>query len=175
MGKTVFYKNFPITLDKSGFRALREAFKNARAGGGLVRNSKGEYLLIFRHGQWDLPKGKLNKGEDIKTCAIREVEEETGISGLRIVRKLPKTYHLFTNASGNIVLKKCHWFEMETDDCRPPTPQLEEDITEAVWLSREEVEARKPLMFSTIRSCFDFYFSTTKVNFWKRLFLFRSK
>ena len=171
MSQTIYYNNTPIPLDKPGFSAFKKAFQTIRAGGGLVRNSKGEFLLIFRRGHWDLPKGKMDKGEDIQSCALREVQEETGVSGLSIVRKLPKTYHIFTDANNEIILKKCYWFEMETSDERPPTPQLDEDITEAIWLSREEVEARKHLMFSTIRECFESYFSTPQPCFWKRLFL----
>ena len=173
MSKTVFYNNYPISLDKSGFRSFQKAFKTVRAGGGLVRNAKGQFLLIFRRGHWDLPKGKVDNGEDIQTCALREVQEETGVSGLKIVKKLPKTYHLFSNANGEIILKKCHWFEMEIRDEQPLKPQLEEDITEAVWLSREDVEKRKSLMFPTIRICFESYFSMSETNFWKRLFFRR--
>jgi ADP-ribose pyrophosphatase YjhB (NUDIX family) len=160
MNKTVFYNNTPITLDKEGFESFKKAFKTIHAGGGLARNSKGEYLLIFRWGKWDLPKGKLSKGETIESCALREVQEETDISNLKIVKELPETYHLYTDSKGKIILKKCHWFEMETSDERPPKPQLHEDITEAAWLSKEEVEARKPLMFAAIRQCFELYFET---------------
>ena len=170
MSKVVFYNNTPITLDKLGFSTLKKAFKNIKAGGGLVKNSKNEYLLIFRHGKWDLPKGKPDVGEIIESCALREVEEETGISNLTIVRKLPKTYHLYTNSNGEIILKKCHWFEMKTTDEQPPKPQVEEGITDIGWFSKEDVEALKPQMFSTIRQCFEYYFSLTQSNFWNRLF-----
>jgi ADP-ribose pyrophosphatase YjhB (NUDIX family) len=165
MNKTIFYKNTPITLDKTGFESFKKAFKTVKAGGGLVRNSKGEFLLIFRKKHWDLPKGKLYKGENIETCAIREVQEETGVSNLTIVKKLPKTYHLFVNPGGEIVLKKCYWFEMKTTDEHPLKPQLEEEILEAVWFSKEEIKLLKPLMFSTIRQCFEWYFSKSKTIF----------
>jgi 8-oxo-dGTP pyrophosphatase MutT (NUDIX family) len=170
MSKTIFYNNASITLDKSSVKSFEKAFKTIKAGGGLVRNSKGEFLLIFRHGKWDLPKGKPDAGETIETCALREVQEETGVSDLTIVKKIPKTYHLYTDTNGEIILKKCYWFEMKTTDKRPLKPQLEEGISEAVWLSKEEVEARKMLMFPAIRQYFEQYFSTIKLNFWKRLF-----
>ncbi|MDR0438442.1 MAG: NUDIX domain-containing protein [Bacteroidales bacterium] len=170
MSKTIFYNHTPITLDKSSFKSLEKAFKTIKAGGGLVKNSKGEFLLIFRKGHWDLPKGKLDKGETIETCALREVQEETGILKLSIVKKLPKTYHLFTDVNGEIILKKCYWFEMETDDEHPLKPQLEEEISEAVWCSQEKINSLKPLMFPTIRQCFEYYFSTSKISFWNRLF-----
>jgi len=164
MSKTIFYNNAPITLGKTSFKSLEKAFKTIKAGGGLVKNSKGEFLLIFRKKHWDLPKGKLSKGETIETCALREVQEETGVSDLKIVKKMPKTYHLFVNSNNEIVLKKCYWFEMETTDEQPPTPQLEEEILDAIWLPKEKVESLKPLMFSTIRQCFEWYFSNPQSN-----------
>ncbi|MDR2907088.1 MAG: NUDIX domain-containing protein [Bacteroidales bacterium] len=169
MTKTIFYNNNPITLSKDGFNSLKTAIRTVKAGGGLVRNAKGEYLMIFRRGKWDLPKGKLDSGETITACAIREVNEETGVSGLKIVKKLPSTYHLFTNSNGEIILKKCYWFEMETLDEQPLQPQIEEDITEAVWLSYNEVEERKTLMFGTIRQCLEAYFALSKRTLIERL------
>ena len=69
--------------------------KQIIAAGGLVTNAQGEILWIFRRGFWDLPKGKLDEGETIQSCAIREVEEETGVGKLSITQKLQKTYHIF--------------------------------------------------------------------------------
>ena len=108
MSETIFYNNVPITLNKTSFKSLEKTFKTVKAGGGLVKNPKGEFLLIFRRGKWDLPKGKLDAGETIEVCALREVQEETGVSGLKIVKKLPKTYHLFVNSNNEIILKKCY-------------------------------------------------------------------
>ncbi|MCL2412816.1 MAG: NUDIX domain-containing protein [Bacteroidales bacterium] len=159
MSKIIFYNDTPITLDQTSYKLLKKAFKNEKAGGGLVKNSKGEFLLIFRRGKWDLPKGKPDADETIEACAIREVQEETGVSNLKIVKKMPRTYHLFVDAKNEIVLKKCDWFEMETSDESPLKPEFEEDISEAIWVSQENIESLKPLMFSTIRNCFEWYFS----------------
>jgi hypothetical protein len=79
-----------------------------KAGGGLVYNKKREVLFIFRNGKWDLPKGGTNKGEDIESTAMREVEEETGVNGLKIIKKLQKTYHVFRR-NGKYKLKITHW------------------------------------------------------------------
>ena len=65
------------------------------AAGGLVFNKDGDILMIFRNGKWDLPKGKLEIGESIEECAIREVEEECGISGLIIEKKIKDTYNIY--------------------------------------------------------------------------------
>ena len=42
-------------------------------------------LMIFRRGKWDLPKGKLDKGETFERCAVREIEEETGFRNLKLL------------------------------------------------------------------------------------------
>ena len=55
-------------------------FRFIEAAGGLVQNSNGDYLIIFRYGKWDLPKGKLETNERIQDAALREVSEETGIT-----------------------------------------------------------------------------------------------
>lgn len=170
MHTSVYYNQLPIRLSRRGFQSFKKAFKIIKAGGGLVRNLQGEYLLIFRRGQWDLPKGKLELGESIESCALREVREETGVAGLTILKKLPKTYHLYTDSNGKIILKECYWFEMQTHDRKVLEPQHEEGISEAVWLSQSEVELRKHCMFPTIRHCFEFYFSRSNLSFWKRLF-----
>src|SRR5699024_8802544 len=102
------------------------------AGGGLVHNQNGEILFIFRKGKWDLPKGGIEKNENFKETAIREVEEETGVDQLKIIRNLPTTYHIMKR-KGKYRLKITHWYEMETDFSGELHPQEKEDITEAEW------------------------------------------
>jgi 8-oxo-dGTP pyrophosphatase MutT (NUDIX family) len=116
------------------------AFKVIEAAGGIVKNKEGKYLFIFRNGYWDLPKGKLEKGEDIKSCAIREVEEECKISGLKIVNDLSTTYHIYELHKNKWALKITYWYEMFTNETKDPVPQVEEGILEAVWLSRNEID-----------------------------------
>ena len=102
------------------------------AAGGLVKNSKGEVLFIFRNGKWDLPKGKTEKGENIKETAIREVEEETGVKGLVITDFLMKTYHIFKR-NGEYRLKLTHWYAMQTAYDGELLPQEDEGIMDVVW------------------------------------------
>ncbi len=118
-------------------------FKLEKAAGGLVRNSENELLFIFRNGKWDLPKGKIDPGEKKKAAAIREVEEECGISGLEITKKLQKTFHIFQR-KGRETLKVTYWYDMQTSYKGELTPQLEEGITEVVFKNRDafgEVES----------------------------------
>ena len=81
--------------EKEILKKVKEKIPVNKAGGGLVYNKKGDVLFIFRNGKWDLPKGGIEKGEEIRETALREVEEETGVTNLVIKRKLQKTYHIF--------------------------------------------------------------------------------
>lgn len=111
-------------------------FKYLTAAGGIVKNLNGDYLLIKRFGKWDLPKGKMEHGEGAEDAAMREVNEETAISGLKIVDKLPDTYHIYEQ-NEKWYLKKTYWYSMYTHVTRDPIPQTSEDIVEAVWLHKE--------------------------------------
>lgn len=118
--------------------SFSSAFKVIEAAGGLVKNKKGEYLFIFRNGKWDLPKGKIEKGEGIKQAAVREVEEECGVKKLKIVKELESTYHTY-DQDGKAILKRTYWFEMSCEDDSKLVPQTEEGITEVKWLSKQEL------------------------------------
>lgn len=119
------------------------AFKLIEAAGGIVKNKEGKYLFIYRNGYWDLPKGKLEKGEDIKSCALREVEEECSINGLEVIKDLSPTYHMYELQKNKWALKITYWFEMFTSETKAPKPQVEEGIMEAVWLAPDEIEKVK--------------------------------
>ncbi len=108
------------------------------AAGGLVTNDQQELLMIFRRGKWDLPKGKLDEGESIEACAVREVEEETGLTSLELGNKIGITYH--TYQENNItILKETHWFAMQAKGEQTLVPQTEEDITRIGWINRSEL------------------------------------
>jgi 8-oxo-dGTP pyrophosphatase MutT (NUDIX family) len=60
-----------------------------RSAGGLVVRDD-EILLISLHGgrRWQLPKGHIEPGEQVEAAAVREVREETGVTG-RVLGRLP--------------------------------------------------------------------------------------
>jgi len=110
---------------------------NVIAGGGKVLNDNGDILFIYRNDKWDLPKGKAEAKETIETTALREVEEETGVSGLSITKPLETTYHIFKR-NGKHKIKITYWFEMKTSYNGELSPQENEGITKVAWLNQEE-------------------------------------
>jgi 8-oxo-dGTP pyrophosphatase MutT (NUDIX family) len=113
---------------------FKACFTTVEAAGGLVFNKKGEFLVIERRGVWDLPKGKLEKGEGYEEAALREVEEETGLRGLVPIQPLLSTYHTYPLGEERI-LKKTRWFEMKYPGTDLPSLQEEEDITDYRWVT----------------------------------------
>jgi 8-oxo-dGTP pyrophosphatase MutT (NUDIX family) len=113
-------------------------FVTVHAAGGLVRNSAGQLLFIYRNGKWDLPKGKLEKGESPEIASVREVEEECGIQGLTRGKLRDITYHIYED-KGQQILKPTHWYDMRTTDSSKPVPQQEEGITEVRWIAKEDL------------------------------------
>jgi len=116
------------------FEEFKACFKVIEAGGGIVVNDRGEFLVIYRNGTWDLPKGKLEKGEDFQTAALREVEEETGLHGLQIIEPLTSTYHTY-HLKGKLILKRSKWFVMQYNGSAEPVLQAEEGISDYRWAS----------------------------------------
>lgn len=110
--------------------------KQITAAGGLVFNPQNRLLMIYRRGVWDLPKGKLDEGETIEECAVREVEEETGLRNIRLGKLVGITHHTYFDTwSSSDVIKETHWFEMRVTGEQQLNPQTEEDITQIEWVS----------------------------------------
>lgn len=120
------------------------------AAGGLVKNRKNQWLFIFRHHKWDLPKGKLEKHESIKEAAVREVEEECGIKGLSIVKQLSSTYHIYF-LDNTPVLKRTYWFEMTCVDNSALVPQLEEGITDVKWFDKSDLKQVRAQTYKSVK------------------------
>ncbi|MVN23181.1 NUDIX hydrolase [Mucilaginibacter arboris] len=123
---------------KSTLKKLAKSVRLIEAAGGLVRNERKEYLVIFRNGVWDLPKGKIEEGEKTRKAAVREVEEECGIRVKKAGRKICKTYHVYPQRNKELALKKTHWYRMKAEGQEKLKPQKEEGITKACWFTREK-------------------------------------
>ncbi len=122
--------------------AIKHQHKYIEAAGGLVVNDDGKSLVIIRNGLYDLPKGKVEPGEDIETAAVREVMEETGVPNPQICRPLADTYHFYRWGNDpTIIFKKTYWYLMHHDGTPDTNPQLEEGITSCFWASDSQLTA----------------------------------
>lgn len=137
-----------VLFNKDPDRVFREVcsfFRCIEAAGGVVENSAGEVLLIHRRGFWDLPKGKIDKGETMEDAAVREVIEETGLKHVHIIEpvrfkklKNTATYHSY-QINDELALKVSYWYKMTTDFEGALIPQQEEDIEQAIWVQKKDI------------------------------------
>lgn len=128
---------------------FEKQFVKLCAAGGVVKNSNAETLMIYRNNVWDLPKGKLEDGENIEQCAIREVVEECGIEDLTLGKLRKETQHIYP-LRGVWHLKTTYWYDMSSDYNKPLVPQIEEGITEVRWIAKEEIEQVSSKSYLTI-------------------------
>ena len=148
------HNHIAIISDNSheSFARFAEDFKFVVAAGGVVIDNNGNTLMISRRGRWDLPKGHWESGEPIEECALREVAEETGVSPSEILRPICNTYHTY-NVYGTWELKCTHWFLMRGKS-EETSPQHEEGIVAAEWLSPNDVCKALQDSYPTIRKVF---------------------
>lgn len=137
---------------------LMQLFVLIEAAGGLVRNEDGAYLMIFRRGKWDLPKGKIDYDESPEEAAVREVKEECGIQDLEVVRSLAPTFHSYPQ-DGKRMLKKTHWYLMRCEKDQNLVPQADEDIEKVEWMTEAEIrKAVYPSTFFSVRCLLESFF-----------------
>lgn len=128
------HRNVPELLE-----AFKAQFEVIQAAGGLVYTPQNEWLLIHRLGHWDLPKGKLDEGETLEECALREISEETGAGFLTLERPLHITYHTYQQ-NGRRILKESHWYLVKAGQKTPLTPQTNESIAQCLWVPAAEIQ-----------------------------------
>lgn len=120
-------------------KAFFKKFTMIQAAGGFVLNENKEVLMMFRRGKWDLPKGKMDKGESFEECATRETEEETGLKNIKLISPLITTYHTYHEGS-RYMLKETKWFKMKVDGEQKLIPQEEEQITKLEWVAKVDLK-----------------------------------
>ncbi len=140
-------------------KAFFKHFELIEAAGGVVQNTKKELLFIHRLGKWDLPKGKMEKGEKPNECAAREVEEETGVTQLTIKNKIGKSYHTY-DLFGKHHLKITHWYYMLCPAGQITKPQTEEDITAVKWVSTKNIKEVIVNTYPSIKDILQTFFET---------------
>ena len=164
LGKVKFLHNYIDLLEKSKqysqvvifyddveklWHDFQSTFKLIEAAGGIVYNASDEVLVIFRRDFWDLPKGKIDKGETPEQAAIREIQEETGLNEVTFRnRNAFNTYHTYTQ-KGKRILKKTYWFTMNTSETKL-SPQTSEDIEQAQWVNLNDFLSSKPVIYNSI-------------------------
>ncbi len=111
------------------FKEFADNYTLIQAAGGLVFNKENQLLTIKRNGLWDLPKGKIEKHEDQRAAALREVMEETGINMINISDKIGESYHAYFE-DDVLLLKETHWYTMNSSGKANLKPQVEEGISE---------------------------------------------
>ena len=121
-------------------RQFLEYYEPIDAAGGVVVNDKKELLLIFRNGKWDLPKGKVEPGEQVIAAAKREVAEETNVSLKGILDHLPSSFHTYLDKKGRRKLKTTYWFLMKLHSDLTMSPQKEEGIEKVIWADGIQLE-----------------------------------
>ncbi len=130
------------------------------AAGGLVWNEKNELLMIFRQGKWDLPKGKLDEGETLEDCAVREVMEETGLNDVKLGGLIGITQHeYYDKYIHQQAVKESHWYFMKATSNQSLTPQTEEDITEIKWVDIKQIQQYLQNTYLNIELIIKQYFS----------------
>jgi 8-oxo-dGTP pyrophosphatase MutT (NUDIX family) len=145
----------PVSPDKleTTFQQICSQFTQINAAGGVVENANGEYLLILRNGLWDLPKGKQEDGEDIATTAVREVEEECGLTGIEQKELICITRHTY-HMNGLHMLKQTYWYKMNCPHQCETKPQTEENIQEVKWVKKEALADYLANTYPSIKEVF---------------------
>ena len=139
---------------KETFLLLHEYYRLIIAGGGIVKNEKGEVLLIYRRGKWDLPKGKAEGNETIEETAVREVQEECALKRVMAKKEFSRTYHIYKMKTG-YVLKETVWFEMLADSSEMIKPQEQEDISDVRWVPPNELPGFADETYASLRELFE--------------------
>ncbi len=119
------------------------------AAGGIV-TFENYFLAIFRNNFWDLPKGKLEKNEDPIQGAKREIEEECGILDLHFVKSICNTFHTY-EMNNHLFIKRTFWYHFECNEKQQLTPQVEEGITRADWLTIHDKKLFLDQTFESIK------------------------
>lgn len=134
-------------------KAFLSLFPIINAAGGLIHDGDDEYLVIDRKGVPDLPKGKAEQGEGPVQTAMREVAEETGLQGVNVMDRIQDTFHTYM-LDGRLVLKRTVWFSMSVPGRPKLTPEAEEDITCARWVSRKQMKEEAEKTYKSLRDIF---------------------
>jgi ADP-ribose pyrophosphatase YjhB (NUDIX family) len=134
--------------------AFQEQHTFVQAAGGCVTDEQGRLLAIHRLGLWDLPKGKVEKGEKLDEAAVREVQEECGLQEVKLIKHICDTWHTYER-KGRQHLKRTDWYLMRGNSAEALVPQLDEDISEVRWMAVKEIPAMRAATYPSLRKVID--------------------
>ena len=160
--KKTYSVTFTLKNKKEVIKYLKEKFKVIKAAGGIVQNNENKILFIYRLGKWDLPKGKKDKGEKIKDCAVREVEEETNTK-VKIIKRNCTTWHTYTRYK-KFILKKTVWYKMKCIDDSKMKGQKKEKIEKVRWMENKIINEILINSFKSLSYVVKKYFKKDKLN-----------
>ena len=146
------YFNVDIRVIK---KLISQKYPEVKAAGGVVLNANNEVLFIFRSGVWDLPKGHVEAGESFEETALREVEEETGLGAIHLLKELTTTRHFYL-LKGKWEIKMTKWFLMQSNDKGVLTPQISEGIEKAEWISKSQLDQVLKNSFRSVQESLEF-------------------
>ena len=160
--KKTYSVTFTLKNKKEVIKYLKEKFKVIKAAGGIVQNNENKILFIYRLGKWDLPKGKKDKGEKIKDCAVREVEEETNTK-VKIIKRNCTTWHTYTRYK-KFILKKTVWYKMKCIDDSKMKGQKKEKIEKVRWMENKIINEILINSYKSLSYVVKKYFKKDKLN-----------
>ena len=160
--KKTYSVTFTLNNKKEVIKYLKKKFKVIKAAGGIVQNNENKILFIYRLGKWDLPKGKKDKGEKIKDCAVREVEEETNTK-VKIIKRNCTTWHTYTRYK-KFILKKTVWYKMKCIDDSKMKGQKKEKIEKVRWMENKIINEILINSYKSLSYVVKKYFKKDKLN-----------
>ena len=160
--KKTYSVTFTLKNKKEVIKYLKKKFKVIKAAGGIVQNNENKILFIYRLGKWDLPKGKKDKGEKIKDCAVREVEEETNTK-VKIINRNCTTWHTYTRYK-KFILKKTVWYKMKCIDDSRMKGQKKEKIEKVRWMENKIINEILINSYKSLSYVVKKYFKKDKLN-----------
>ena len=160
--KKTYSVTFTLKNKKEVIKYLKKKFKVIKAAGGIVQNNENKILFIYRLGKWDLPKGKKDKGEKIKDCALREVEEETNTK-VKIIKRNCTTWHTYTRYK-KFILKKTVWYKMKCIDDSKMKGQKKEKIEKVRWMENKIINEILINSYKSLSYVVKKYFKKDKLN-----------